>query len=116
MFLAKKNSDPIGFLTFVQAIRRSKKCAIRSLLRVIQYDTMSVTGNNLRGILLKTEVGDIKQLKSSDVIIKYRETPASEQFRVGFIKEIIEVKNNNFEVKDFSAEEIDDILQHLCVS
>ena len=104
------------FLTFIQAIRRSKKCAIRSLLRVIQYDTRSVTGNNLRSILRKTKVEDVKNLKSSDVTGKYRDAPASEQYRVGFIKEIIAVRNNILEMADFSAEEIDDILLHLCVS
>ena len=104
------------FLTFVQAIRRSKKSAIRSLLRVIEFDTRSATGNSLKSILLKTKFDDIKQLKSSDVKAMYRDAPASEQYRVGFIKEIIAVKNNILEMADFSAEELDDILLHLCVS
>ena len=45
-----------------------------------------------------------------------RDIPECEEFRVGFIKEIIDVKNNNLEVEGFAADELEDILQHLCVS
>jgi hypothetical protein len=71
---------------------------------------------NLRSILLKSNVLDIQQRKSIDVTSKYRAIPDEEQFRVGFIQEIIEVLNNNLEVPGFTDEEFGDLLQHLCVS
>ena len=40
------------FVSFVQAIRTSKKNVLRSLLRVVECDNQSVTGRNLRSILL----------------------------------------------------------------
>ena len=42
--------------------------------------------------------------------------PINEEYRVAFIKEMIDVKNNQLEVQGFTDDEIDDILQHLCVS
>jgi hypothetical protein len=60
------------FLNFINSIRKSKKHALRSLLRVIEYDTLSVTGRNLRQIMLQTDVQDVKILKPSDVKTKYR--------------------------------------------
>jgi hypothetical protein len=104
------------FLNFVQAIRTSKKQALRRLLRVVECDTLSVTGRNLRSILLQTEVQNVRNLKASDIIEKYRTPPRSEEYRVGFIKELIDVKNNQLEVNGFNCDELEEILQHLCVS
>ena len=104
------------FLNFVNAIRTSTKHALRSLLKVVEYDTMSVTGRNLRSILLQTEAQDVRKLKACDYKIKYRKIPRNEEFRVGFIKELIDVKNNQLDVHGFNNDELDEILQHLCVS
>ena len=95
------------FLNFIHAIRTSKKHALRSLLKVVEYDTLSVTGSNLRRIMLKTDIQDMRRLKPSDVKVKYR---------VGLIKELIDVKKNQLEVIGFDYEELEAILQHLCVS
>ena len=104
------------FLNFIQAVRNSKKQVLRSLLRVVEYDTLSVTGRNLSSILLKTEVHDVRKLKPSDIKEKYRKLPSSEEYRLGFIKELVDVKNNKLEVNGFNDDELEEILQHLCVS
>ena len=104
------------FLNFIHAIRTSKKHALRSLLKVVEFDTLSVTGSNLRRIMLKTDIQDVRRLKPSDVRVKYRNLPENEKYRVGFIKELIDVKNNQLEVIGFDDEELEAILQHLCVS
>ena len=98
------------------AIRTSKKHALRSLQKVAEYDTLSVTGSNLRRIMLKTDIQDVRRLKPNDVKVKYRNLPENEKYRVGFIKELIDVKNNQLEVIGFDDEELEAILQHLCVS
>ena len=66
--------------------------------------------------MLQTDVQDVKMLKPSDVKKKYRILPENEKYRVGFIKEIVDVKNNQLEVEGFDDEELEAILQHLCVS
>ena len=50
------------------------------------------------------------------LLYKYREIPVDEQFRVDLIKEIIEVKHKKLEVPGFSMEELDEIMQQICVS
>ena len=104
------------FLNFVQSIRRSKKIAIRNLLKVIEYDTKSVTGHNLRSLLLQSSVLDIQKLKASDVTSAYSSMSEEEQFRVGFINEIIDVMNNNLEIAGFTDDELGELLEFLCVS
>ena len=83
---------------------------------MIEYDTRSVTGHNLRCLLLKSKAEHVHELNPKDDNFKYKEVPAGEEFRVDFIKEIIEVKNNKSEVPGFTMEELDEILQHLCGS
>ena len=104
------------FLNFVNMIRKSKKVALKSLLKVVESDTRSVTGHNLRCILLKSKATHVHRLTPKDADFKYREVPAGEQFRVDFIKEIVEVKNSGLEVIGFTMEELEEILQHLCGS
>ena len=47
------------FLGFISRIRRSKKVALRSMLKTIEYDTRSVTGGNLRKLLIQSDEWDI---------------------------------------------------------
>ena len=104
------------FLNFIQSIRCSQKQALKDLLKVVEHDTLSVTGMNLRTILLQTQGHSVQDLRPSDANIKYRDIPAMEEYRVEFIREIVDIKNSQLEVQGFSTEELDDILQHLCVS
>jgi hypothetical protein len=57
--------------------------------------------------LLKSKAENVQELNPKDVSFKYREVPAGEEFRIDFIKEIIDVKNNKSEVSGFTMEEPD---------
>ena len=46
----------------------------------------------------------------------YTCVPENEEYRIEFIKELIDVKNNEMEVVGFDNEELEDILTYLCVS
>ena len=104
------------FLSFIISVRTSKKKALREMLRVVEYDTRTVTGRNLRNILLRTNQDDVRQLKPSDYIAKYRDIPTEEEYRVAVVKEIVEIKNHQLEVEGFTDYELDCILHHVCVS
>ena len=104
------------FLSFIQALRNSKKGVLRHILRLVEYDTLSVTGRNLRTILLKTGMHDIRSLKPNDYNLKYGEVPVNEEYRVSFIKELINIEQSKLEVPGFEGDELKEILQYLCVS
>ena len=55
-------------------------------------------------------------MKLSDVNLQYRAVPEAQQYRVGIVKELIEVQNNQLEVPGFTLDELDELLQYLCVS
>ena len=104
------------FLNFIKAIRISKKVVLKSLLKVIEFDARFVTGKNLRRLMLKSKIQNIQKLMPIDLPAKYRPIPDEEEFRVGFIKEIINIKNNSTELRGFHHDELEELLEHLCVS
>ena len=47
------------FLTFIARVKQSNKLKLGHILKNIEYDTRSISGKNLRNILLKTSKKDI---------------------------------------------------------
>ena len=99
-----------------QSVRKSKKTCLKNLVKVIEYDTRSVTGHNLRTLMLNSSTDNIKNLMPKHADNDYFEVPEGEEYRIEFIKELIEVKNNTYKVDGFNNEELDDILCFLCTS
>ena len=104
------------FVSFVQSLRVSKKKPLREVLKVLEYDTMSVTGGNLRQILNNTNIDDVRNLKPSDITENYKEIPIGEEYRVNIIKEIIKIRNKQLEVPGFEKHELEEIMRFVCVS
>ena len=104
------------FLSFIQSVRRSKKICVKNLLKMVEHDTRSVTGHNLRTLMLNSRTDNIKKLVPRHADYDYFEVPDGQEYRIEFIKELIEVKNNIYEVDGFNNEELDDILCFLCTS
>ena len=105
------------FLSFTESVRKSKKNCLRNVFMKIRYDTQSVTGNNLRKILLlvgKEDVDDLNPHDAND--ITYAPIPEEEEWRVGLVKEITDVKFGRMSVEGFSTEELNDLLRIVCIS
>ena len=87
------------------------------LLAIIKNDVRSTTGSNLRNILLLTDKMNIDDLRKEHIKeIKYQDADPTSGWKIGFIKEITDVKFNKLEIENFSQEELDDILEFLCTS
>ena len=82
------------FLGFISRIRRSKKVALRSMLKTIEYATRSITGGNLRKLLIQSDEWDIKNLKPINGMNDYRVTPEGVEYRVNFINDLLELREN----------------------
>ena len=105
------------FLSFLEQIRNSNKCATKFLLDTIMQDTRSTTGSNLRNILLLTEKSDVRELVPSDVQkMKYHPISPENEWKVGFINHIIEAKNGQVVVPNISDADLEDMLTVLCTS
>ena len=105
------------FLSFLMQIEKSTKKVPKQLLAFIKNDVRSTTGSNLRNILLLTDKSNIDDLRKDHIKeIKYQDVDPSNEWKIGFIKEITDVKFNQLEVENFSKEELEEILDFLCTT
>ena len=101
------------FLGFLDKIRNSGKKALTMLMETAMMDVRSVTGNNLRNIMLlvgKTSVADVRKTN----VVSYFKLEDNEFWKVQAIKDIIDTKAGKLDVPGFTMEELDEILLHLC--
>ena len=105
------------FLSFLDQIQRSSKSATKFLLNSIRLDSRSTTGSNLRNILLRTDKTCIDDLNPNDAFqIRYHPMKPEELWRLPFINDIIEIKNEQMMVPNISESDLDDMLDVLCTS
>ena len=104
------------FLKFVSAVRFSTKSILRNMYRMIAKDVRSVTGSNLRRIMLIVNKGDVNDLSPTDsALVQYRKENSDNQWKINLVKEIIEVRNNILQVEFILEDELENILHYLCV-
>ena len=105
------------FLQFTKQILNSPKKAIKNVFNLIRKDCQSVTGSNLRNIMLlvqKTNVDDLVPDDASNVT--YHEIPDCEAWRIGFVNEITDVKFGQASIDGFTRKELNVILKDICTS
>ena len=102
-------------LKFVEQLEKTKKSALKG--DMIKEDCRSTTGSNLRKIMILLGKETTASLVNSDASgISYAPVPVSETWRINFVQELIEIKNGDYEVKGFSHDEINEILNDICTS
>ena len=106
------------FLQFREQVFRCPKAIIRNLYNIFQYDASSLTGSNLRKIMLMCEKNSIKNVEVLDIEkLVYFECPEKEVWRISLINELIKIRENASDLlPGFTIDEVEDILSYACVS
>ena len=105
------------FLSFIEQIQKSDKVLPKQLLRLIQSDTRSITGCNVRKILLLVKKSKVEDITKEEIEnIEYATLTDDDIWRVKLIHEITNVKFGQTFVEGFLVEECDKILQYACTS
>ena len=104
------------FINFTHKIVESPKTPLKTLYNCVKNDCRSVTGNNLRNIMLQLKLDTIKSITTKELMnMKYHETQNNEEkCRINMVDEIIMVKRGLLQLKHFSKTETDELLR--CVS
>ena len=102
------------YLTFIEKIQISKILALRHLLDIAQSDVRTTTGANLRFIMLLTEKNRIGDLKAGNVDFEYHTINEADEWKIDFVKELIDVKNDNLNVAGMDFDEIEEISCNSC--
>ena len=105
-----------NYLGFIGQVRESPKHVLRQLYSLTRLDARTVTGQNLRNILLLTDKLHVDQLNQSVVSdIKYHEIEPNDLWRINIVKEIIDIKHGNLVKPDgWTEEELDTMLNTAC--
>ena len=103
------------YLNFIGQIKKSRKVALKNMFNTIKYDCLSVTGSNLRNIMLLVGKTNIEDLCPEDhSLVKYNEIPEEQPWRVSVIKEVVDVNWGESAVDGFSRQELNYILGYAC--
>ena len=100
------------FLSFLNKVESCKKTPLQTLLNIVKNDVRSITGSNIRKILLNTGKRLIGEVRHEDM--SYHDIPPDEAWRVDLLKELLEVKHEDLHVPGWDQAELDQILNHLC--
>ena len=74
-------------------------------------------GHNFRNIMLLVGKSSVDSVKKEDVDkIEYFPLNEADRWKIGAIKEIIDVKSGTLDIADFELEELEEILTYLCTS
>ena len=105
------------FVGFMEKIDNSGKKALMMLKDAAIKDVRSTTGSNFRNIMLlagKTCVEDVS--RGCLDYINYFKLEEEDKWKVGVIKEIIDVRNGLIDVAGFELEQLVQISDYLCTS
>ena len=95
------------FLSFIEQIQKSSRVLPKQLLRLIQSDTRSITGSNLRRILLLVKKTKVENITKEDIEnLEYATLGNDDIWRVDLIKEITNVKFGQTVDEGLSIEEL----------
>ena len=105
-------------IRFVEKLKMSKKLVLRQLLRLTMNNTRSVTGRNLRGIMLLTTKNKVGDLTEEDAkMIQYHPLCETELWRVSIVKEILEIKCGEVELPEgWTWKELENVLEDACTT
>jgi hypothetical protein len=105
------------FLGFLVKIRKSPKKALNMLLSKTMKDARSVTGRNLRNIMLPVGKSKVEDVCFQDhAKLSYFTLDRENMWRIPMIQEIVNLKQGDLEVEDFDSDELNEMLDHLCTS
>jgi len=103
------------FYTFYSSLSHCTKLAIRTLANIFNNDMRTVLCRNLNNIaadcnLLVTEL-------SKNIIIstlKFSVIPPNEEWRIPLLKELLEIRNDDYALIGFANDDISQIIEFLC--
>jgi hypothetical protein len=79
------------FLVMINSIRKSKKNILKCLLSEVERDVRSISGRNMRMIMLQREKSDITEVSVSDADkLPYHDLAEDEDWRTGMLLHLME--------------------------
>ena len=106
------------FTSFIQSLLKSEKPSVHLLLAKVCNYVNTITGWNIGYILAESKCQDFFKINPKKLKKEFRFCPTKKEdnWKTGFVKELVDLKNTNHDVKDdfeLSVDEIDKIIEYL---
>ena len=105
-----------NYMGFIKRVRESPKYVLRQLYDIASRDVRTVTGSNLRNILMLTNTLQVDDLDQSMVdMIKYHKMEETEMWRIGLINELINIKHGDINLPEgWTHDDLEAIMDFTC--
>ena len=105
-----------GYLGFIERVRKSSKPVLKQMYQLASRDVRTVTGMNLRNILMLTDKLHVDDLEPSLVdSMAYHRVEENNTWRVGMIKELIDIKHGELlPPEGWSKDDLEALLDFAC--
>ena len=105
------------FLKFSNALASSSKCPVQTFFHKLKRDCSSTTGSNSRRIMRLVGQDDVNDMPINDInTIGFYPVRNEDEWRIMFIKELIDARSKQIIIDNFDNDEISNILDHVCIS
>ena len=104
------------FLSFIEQVERSTKVIPKQIMKLVKNNSLSVTGSNLRNIMLLLEKDTIDEISITDVDnIVYSVASEENMWKINCVKELLDVLHGDKTLDNFSRKEVQAMVGELCV-
>ena len=102
---------------FVKRLSSSRKGVLRSAFGIFRKDCRTITGSNIRNIMLESKAYQFEQLSKANIgKLKFHPAPPEEQWRITVIKDLLDIRDGMCDNIGWSKHDIDSTLEHLCTT
>ena len=104
------------FLSFIEHLKNSPKKLPLNLFRIFKNDVSSITGSNLRNIMLNVGKTNIEDLNPTDAdSFVYCPVESENEWKIEIAKELLEVQSGCLQLEHFSFKEVQEMLSFICI-
>ena len=105
------------FVKFVSSLTSSTKTSVRYLANVVQQDLRTQVGRTLSKISMECGV-ELAALTPQAVkrCLRYFPVPDHQQWRISLLVELLEARDKNINIENLSTEQIDEIIEEVCIT
>ena len=102
-------------ITFANTLRNNKKDTVISVFLMMEKDTNSTIGKNLRKIMKLCGKRYVHEIRSTDIDkLTYNIVSEENKWTLNLVRELIDTKTGILTINEFSKEEINEMLHFTC--
>ena len=101
------------YIKFLSSLHNNRRPELRALLNLVKNNCNSITGGNIRKVLIDTGLYIVPGVTKGQALNNYRvyETPEGQEWRLPLLTSLLELRDSRWELDDFSV-----MINDVCVS